>query len=374
MLNYSGKLLLRSRAAPYREITSGPDRLVLPGFSLEPLFTAFQATRMFDPDEDAPHWFVALPEEVGPAENPWDAAHRVAGQRDYTIYAEPDLLHERRVPEQLSGGLNGHWPPWDAVSPGWHLDSDHAGFEAIRSSATGQGMRIAHLDTGYCDKYKAKPRYLRPEIGWNVRDDNDKTKDTGKGPFAGHGPATMAVLAGNHVDLTFSTIRYTGDLGGAPDAEVVPVLISSSVIHLFTVAMARGIDYAIAPRKNPANRCDVVTISHGGLPTLCWAAAVNKAYRAGIVIVAASGDNFYFGLIDILPHDTIWPSRFDRVITAVGATYEKKPYVTYELGVMQGSWGPPSIMRKAVAAFTPNVAWMLCEPSGELDTSKNLAV
>ena len=175
----------------------------------------------------------------------------------------------------------------------------------------------------------------------------------------GHGTATLALLAGNTVDLSFETHRFQGDIGGAPDAEVIPVRISPSVIHLYTSTMAKGLYHAMAPRGDYSNRCDVVSISHGGLPTPCWADAVNMLYEDGITIVAASGDSIFAEVIDIATHYTVYPSAFNRVLTAVGATYWKRPYTTKKLGVIQGCWGPDIVMEKAVAAFTPNVVWMV---------------
>src|SRR5262249_11239582 len=144
----------------------------------------------------------------------------------------------------------------------------------------------------------------------------------------GHGTATLALLAGNKLDLIFSGHRFNDYFGGAPESEVVPVRISPSVVHIGTSAMAQGIGYALAPRGHANKKCDVITISHGGLPAASWAKAVNLVYDAGIVVAAASGDN-YVGPFGPFPFsDTIWPSRFNRVITVVGATYDKKPYVT----------------------------------------------
>jgi hypothetical protein len=132
--------------------------------------------------------------------------------------------------------------------------------------------------------------------------------------------------------------------------------------------MAQGMDYALGPtgdpaNSNPANKCDVVTISHGGLPSESWADAVNNLYEAGIVIVAASGDNFS----ELPTHLTVYPSAFNRVVTAVGATYDKTPYVTSKIGELQGNWGPDDVMKKAIAAYTPNVAWMLFRTTDGFD-------
>ena len=174
----------------------------------------------------------------------------------------------------------------------------------------------------------------------------------------GHGTATLALLAGNRLSLEFGGQIFEGDFGGAPDAEVIPVRICPSVIHLYTSTMARGLYHAMAPGNDAANRCDVVSISHGGLPSASWADAVNAAYENGITIVAASGDSIYLALIDLATRYTVYPSAFNRVTTALGATYLKKPYISQHLGAMQGCWGPDAVMEKAVAAFTPNVAWM----------------
>ncbi len=206
------------------------------------------------------------------------------------------------------------------------------------------------------------PRHIRRDLGYNFYENNTNTTDPGTGGVLrnpGHGTATLAILSGNTVDLIYQGKQYTGDFGGAPDAEVVPVRIGPSVVHFFSSAMAQGMDYALGPtgdpaNSNPANKCDVVTISHGGLPSESWADAVNHLYEAGVVVVAASGDNFS----QLPTHLVVYPSAFNRVVTAVGATYDETPYVTRKIGELQGNWGPDDVMKKAIAGYTPNVAWM----------------
>ena len=257
------------------------------------------------------------------------------------------------------------------MSPGWHLAEGFTGFEKVRAIATGNGVRIAHLDTGYWPPQVSTPRHIRRDLGYNFYENNTNTTDPGTGGLLrnpGHGTATLAIVSGNTVDLIYQGKQYTGDLGGAPDAEVVPVRIGPSVIHFFSSAMALAMDYALGPtgdpaNSNPANKCDVVTISHGGLPSESWADAVNNLYEAGVVVVAASGDNFS----QLPTHLTVYPSAFNRVVTAVGATYDKTPYVTRKIGELQGNWGPDDVMDKAIAAYTPNVAWMLFRTTDGFD-------
>ncbi|MFC3326122.1 S8/S53 family peptidase [Mesorhizobium cantuariense] len=362
MIEHSGKLLIKVLGAPYSSLLSGPNRLQIANYTLEPLFPGAQTLRTFSKSRKSDHWLLAIPESIDPYINPWDVAHRVAKAAKYTLYAEPDILHTRHSPSPVepSNGLNRHWPPSIAVSPGWHLGPNYTGFRSSTAKKyDGKGIRIAHLDTGYSPTHRSRPVNLLTSLSANFYEGGKDAVDHGTAiGNPGHGPATLALLAGNELDMIFGGHRFQDYIGGAPMSEVVPVRIGASVIHFFTSAMALGIDYALAPRGDPKNRCDVITISHGGLPSLAWAAAVNNVYEAGIVVAAASGDNLIVAGIDLPGHETIWPSRFRRVITVLGATYDKLPYVTDAPLVLQGSYGPQSIMDKAIAAYTPNVVWV----------------
>ena len=82
--------------------------------------------------------------------------------------------------------------------------------------------------------------------------------------------------------------------------------------------------------------------------------------RMEFIIVAASGDSIPLGPITLATRYTVYPSAFNRVVTwrASAVHFSGLPYITSESGVMQGCWGPDDIMEKAVAGYTPNVAWM----------------
>jgi hypothetical protein len=66
-------------------------------------------------------------------------------------------------------------------------------------------------------------------------------------------------------------------------------------------------------------------------------------------------------------HLIVYPSAFNRVVTAVGATYDKTPYVTSKIGELQGGWGPDDVMKKAIAGYTPNVSWMMFKTDDGFD-------
>lgn len=401
-LRSNGKLLVRFGDA-HQALPAIAPRLaaappMLEGFAVRPLFAPTEsladahasAFAAMPSAQLANRWVIATPAAAAPQPaNPWDHAHAVAAESGYQHYVEPDILHERRgptqpplapvaTPGQLAGPalettdatLKPHWPPSaaGAAGPAWHLESNFTGFaDAHKAGFTGQGVRIAHLDTGYAGPpnyhpHPSQPRHLLTELARDFTVDPPVHSAIDPGStnpllMPGHGTATLALLAGASLDLTLRTrtgalLTFSGDFGGAPDSEVVPVRIGESVIHLYTSDMALGLDYALT------SGCDVVTLSHGGLPSRSWAAAVNRLYDAGVVLAAASGDSFYFKVITLATRFTVYPSAFNRAITVCGVTFDKGPYVTTNFAEMQGCWGPEAVMDKAVSAYTPNVAWM----------------
>lgn len=95
---------------------------------------------------------------------------------------------------------------------------------------------------------------------------------------SGHGTGTLAIPAGRTAPALEGTV-----LGGAPDAEVVPLRVADSVVLLRTSALARALRYA------HDHGCDVVTLSMGGLPSRAWAEAVDDVYEGGRVHLRGGG-------------------------------------------------------------------------------------
>jgi hypothetical protein len=323
-------------------------------------------------DQAPPGWVAATP--GGRRQHPWDEAHAVVRQPPGGLesvaagaYAEPDFVQsfpfERPdIGTGLESAANapcGEQGPdlfWPIGTPavGWHLDDAHSGLRAARERVgvpVGRRVRIGILDTGYDPSHVSKPLFLLTDRERNFYDEdtpNDAT-DPGRHSFGnqpGHGTATMALLAGNRVAIPGSA--FDDFIGGAPQAEVVPIRVADSVVHFRTSAVARGLEYAIEAG------CDVVSISMGGVPTRAWAAAVNRCYEAGVAIFAAAGNRFG----PAPPSSIVYPARFNRATAVCGATADNSPY--YRPGLhrnMQGCFGPPAKMATAIAAYTPNALW-----------------
>ncbi len=331
---------------------------------------------------DEPAWYLAdLPDTVGP--NPWDLAHAQVAEQlgvdaSAVLFAEPDLDQTFDDGSELVPGgaamaaapaAGGHTPQDDknnkATGPfggspsfGWHLGPDYTQLQWARSAVDFQDprTRIAHIDTGFDRSHVAKPERIVLEHSF-VEGDPDPNKAESRAALGllpenlDHGTGTIGILAGAGVDF------LSGDfLGGAPGADVVTLRIADSVILFRTSALAQALQFAID------NRCDVVTLSMGGLPSRAWGELVNKAYEMGICICAAAGNN----VMGLPSRHVVYPARYHRTIAVCGVMANGKPYDGITGRQLQGSWGPTSSMTAAIAAYTPNIPWPVFKQSPEI--------
>ncbi len=320
--------------------------------------------------------------------NPWDVAHEImdrtavrglaAGETPDAI--EPDLLQQwdwggeaptkkaglAAAPACLFEDQNTSLP-FRTGEFAWHLGDSFSQLGSARELAAthagGPAIRIAHLDTGYDQNHRALAgvKFVHAsERNFIDADRPNDARDLGvdgvmKNP--GHGTGTLGILAGGAFAFKKSGYAFDGFLGGAPAAEIVPVRVGNSVVQLTTSAVARGIDYAVELCAAEATRVHVISMSMGGVASAAWADAVNKAYEAGIIFVAAAGNNYSAGLFGVPTRQVVYPARFRRVLAACGVMADKTPYFGLAAGTMQGNWGPEGAMATALSAFTPNTPW-----------------
>src|SRR5215203_1348315 len=178
-------------------------------------------------------------------------------------------------------GKGGAWALWKA-KPG------------NQNKKPGEGILVAHPDTGYTRHARlASCLATRPEDppghhGRNfVERDRadamtngfDPMEDRTLGNFPGHGTGTASVIAA-------ANSPAGQPWGVAPGAKILPLRVSSSVIHLsfqnvcdaFVEAMDRG--------------AHVISMSLGGpLGSQLLNSLVRKALDQGIIVVSAAGNN-----------------------------------------------------------------------------------
>ena len=318
-------------------------------------------------------WFLAVAEPTD--RNPWDAAHDGVmngfgvGLSPGFSYAEPDILHKGVLPYTTEAGMAAlsaappcQFVPQDTFWPlgpkfAWFLDDQYSGLRSARQAVDHRHIRIGHIDTGYSD-HAVRAKNLNLDLQWNFVEGIADAHDPGISGLLnqpGHGTGTQGILAGNILKgLSQPNQNLNEPLGGAPDAEIIPIRVANSVLHFYTSVLAQGFDYAIAPRGDASKRCDVVSLSMGGVPSKVWAEAVNRAYEAGVVIVAASGNNFSGGVVA----SVVYPARFNRVIAACGMVADHSPYYRFlKFSHMQGNFGPASKMKTSIGAYTTNMPW-----------------
>jgi subtilisin family serine protease len=312
--------------------------------------------------------------------NPWDDAHEAVKNNPDFSYAEPDLdssevfyLQQQEIEERGEATEDTYYQFLDAWSHPdnaciWHLDDSHSQLKSAREAVAQAGykklVRIAHIDTGYDKDHMSFPASLirkdlernfveGEESNWNNAAD---TFTDGTLKMPGHGTGTLSILAGTKMDIP--SCGFSDYIGLFDSIEIVPIRIAKSVVLLKSGAFVRALDYIVNElSKDESKRVHIVTMSMGGVASKAWADLVNLAYEKGIFIVTAAGNNF-----KKLPTRTmIYPARFNRVVAACGVTYNLSPYSKPRgegsFHIMEGNYGPSSLMNTAIAAFTPNVPW-----------------
>ncbi|MCS7466838.1 S8 family serine peptidase [Stieleria sp. ICT_E10.1] len=355
-------------------------------FDFEWLFSTSAAGTELAAASAGKAWMLARPKQSIDGANPWDLAHTARemmadgiGLAGDTVpdLIEPDLVQDW-LP-QIAGHDAGLAADGDAcvfddqnrelpTRPGkfaWHLGDGFSQLAAARAQIGSDPavVRIAHLDTGYDPDHQTfQKEFVDLRLQRNFVDDGspDDARDPGNtGPLRnpGHGTATLALLAGGAFRFDGSGYQFDGLLGGAPQTRIVPLRVGNSVVQLTTSSVARAIHYAAQLCDRKRTCVHVISMSMGGVASQAWADAVNQAYEAGIVYVAAAGNNFSAGVFGVPTHKIVYPARFRRVIAACGVMADRTPYYDLRFGTMQGNWGPQSAMATALSAYTPNVPW-----------------
>lgn len=249
---------------------------------------------------------------------PADAvAPRAAWARTHDLAAHPNVvavepMFETEWPIDAKGGLESSFdssdnPPSDKA---WHLEKAGV-LGAWDVGLTGENVLIGHPDTGYTkhrEIWKDGPtNRVRVALGRDYVDGNDDPFDEQVDGFLknpGHGTRTAGVIMSSNT---------SGELKGvAPLASIVPFRVSTSVVLTFSQRrLARAIDAAVRAE------CRVISISMGGTPSRKLARALRRARDAGVIVVAAAGNEVQV---------VAWPARYRTTIAAAACNHEYKAW------------------------------------------------
>ncbi len=151
----------------------------------------------------------------------------------------------------------------------------------------GRGIRIGQPDTGYTLHPNVGPAGLDLTTDRDVIDDDDDAHDDLEQhpmwplPFPGHGTSTSSVIIGHGP-------AAEGITGLTPEARLVPVRATESVVQLFDTDVAK----AVAHGRRVG--CHVITMSLGGKGFFGLEREIQRAVDSGIIVMAAAGNHVGF--------------------------------------------------------------------------------
>jgi thermitase len=185
----------------------------------------------------------------------------------------------------------------------WSIEAVRAQLAQTQFDVTGAGVRVGHPDTGYTAHPQIAGARLRIADGYDFVDDGPDPRDPMTGKFPGHGTATSSVIFSDSAPELF---------GIAPGAELVPMRVSSSVIHFNFSNVVQAL-YRARDRG-----CHVVSMSLGGP----WAGrslsrAADQLVAEGMILLAAAGNHTQM---------VIFPALLDNVIAVAASNVDTRPW------------------------------------------------
>src|SRR4051812_12221261 len=154
------------------------------------------------------------------------------------------------------------------------------------STLTGAGVGVALIDTGVANVAGLPSAQVvnGPDLSFESQSASLRYLDT-----YGHGTHMAGIIVGNDT--------ATGTKGIAPKAKLTSLKLGTSNGAVDVTQVIAAIDWVVAHRNDdPANRIRVLNLSYGsgGNPNF-WSDplsfAVQRAWKAGIVVVAAGGND-----------------------------------------------------------------------------------
>jgi serine protease len=208
-------------------------------------------------------------------------------------------------------GVNVPWHPFEPLPGGTRLP--------------GEGATVVQIDTGVTEH----PLLAAATIDLHAADDlfgpghrNVDLLLAGFLRFPGHGTKTASVIVGRSEDVKM------GIVGIAPGARLIPIRATEGVLLFGRMLgelnadqhrIARAINEATLGSKGLLGRdVDVISMSLGGVPpTSDLCPAVEKATKAGIIVVVAAGNQV---------RRAVFPARCPTAIAVAGSTYNEEPW------------------------------------------------
>jgi serine protease AprX len=161
---------------------------------------------------------------------------------------------------------------------------------------TGQGIDIALIDSGVVpvNGLTAPGKVINgPDLSFESQADNLRYLDT-----YGHGTHLAGIMAGRDDAVSEPTLANAYDhfIGVAPDARIVNVKVADSEGATDVSQVIAAIDWVVQHRSDNGMNIRIINLSYGTDGTQDYlldplAFAVEQAWKAGIVVVVAAGND-----------------------------------------------------------------------------------
>jgi serine protease AprX len=201
--------------------------------------------------------------------------------------------------------------------------TDYTGAQAFWAAGfTGQGVDVAIIDSGVSpvEALNAPGKVVYgPDLSIESQSPNLTNLDT-----FGHGTFMAGLIAGRDAGLTapYAQAPASAYRGMAPDARIVSVKVATADGGTDVSQVIAAIDWVVQHRNDDGMNIRVLNISYGtnssqwfGVDPLAF--AVEKAWDAGIVVVAAAGNS---GFQAKGSSPALANPAYDKRIIAVGAS------------------------------------------------------
>ncbi len=236
---------------------------------------------------------VAAGEDV-PAPEPGPAASPTsAGEGDAIVSADWGDVTRRQ--EDVATSSAGVWRPERDVTSMAALAESQGLHTAWREGMTGKGVTVAVIDTG-----------IAPVDGLNDKD--DKVMDGPDLSFDsfvattrhldefGHGTHMAGIIAGRDEEWDRKEHDASQFAGVAPDAQLLDLKVGAADGGVDVSQVIAALDWVVQHRKEGGMDVRVVSLAYGTHSLQSWqvdplARAVENAWRAGIVVVVAAGND-----------------------------------------------------------------------------------
>ncbi len=243
-----------------------------------------------------------------------------------------------------------------------HIAAAVGAHDAYRAGYTGAGVGVALIDTGVTDVPGLHTGNVvdGPDLSFDSQDPELAHRDS-----YGHGTHLASIIAGRDQVGTPASYTDPGRFNGiAPDATLVDVKVGASDGAVDVTQVIAAIDWVVEHRNDNGMNIRVINLSYGTDSTQDTkvdplAYAVEQAWKAGIVVVVAGGNDGSDNL------NLANPAR-DPYVLAVGAADTQGTVDAVDDTVP--SWGTRGTNQRHVDVVAPGVSVLgLRVPNGYAD-------